>query len=71
MVPRETYHLYNHANGKENLFVEEKNYHFFLNKLSEHILPVCKIYAYCLMPNHFHLLIQVRTAEELQQLWQS
>ena len=71
MVPGETYHLYNHANGKENLFIEEKNYRFFLSKLSEQILPVCKIYAYCLMPNHYHLLIQVRTAEQLQQLCQS
>lgn len=26
--PGQFYHLYNHANGSENLFCEEKNYYF-------------------------------------------
>lgn len=71
MLPGEIYHIYNHANGRDNLFVEEKNYTFFLQKLSEYILPVCKVYAYCLMPNHFHLLVQVMSEEVLQQVFQS
>lgn len=70
MLPGEIYHVYNHANGRENLFVEEKNYHFFMQKISEYILPVCKLFAYCLMPNHFHLLVQVNTEEELQHAYQ-
>jgi putative transposase len=69
MLPRESYHLYNHANGKENLFIEQKNYSFFLDKLSHHILPVCKIFSYCLMPNHFHLALQVRNEEDLLKYW--
>ena len=70
MIPGEKYHLFNHANGKENLFAEQKNYTFFLQRLAQHILPVCKLYSYCLMPNHFHLVLQVRFNEELQKLWQ-
>ncbi len=70
MLPGENYHLFNHANGRENLFIEQKNYYFFLEKLAHHILPVCKIFSYCLMPNHFHLVLQVRNEEELQKLWQ-
>lgn len=70
MVPGRFYHLFNHANGRENLFIEEKNYRFFLEKLALHIIPACRVYAYCLMKNHFHLLISVRTKEELLQLWQ-
>ncbi len=65
MLPGSTYHLFNHANGKENLFVEEKNYVFFLERISKYILPICRIYAYCMMPNHFHLLVRVRSEEEL------
>ena len=65
MIPGSTYHLYNHANGRENLFVETKNYYFFLEKLSFHVLPVAEIYAYCLMPNHFHMLIKIRNQKEL------
>lgn len=65
MQPGNTYHLFNHANGRENLFVEEKNYAFFLSGVAKYVLPVCHMYAYCLMPNHFHLLIQVKLEEEL------
>ncbi len=69
MLPGEQYHIFNHANGRENIFIEKKNYTFFLKKMGEHILPVCRIYAYCLMPDHFHLVIEVRHEEELQILW--
>ena len=65
MQPGNFYHLYNHANGRENLFVEEKNYTFFLQLITKHILPTSKIFAYCLMPNHFHLLTQLKTEDEL------
>lgn len=59
------YHLYNHANGSENLFAEERNYLFFLQLITKHILPTSKIFAYSLMPNHFHLLAQLKTEDEL------
>jgi putative transposase len=67
MLPGCTYHLFNHANGWENLFKEHKNYDFFLERLSLHVLPVAHIYAYCLMPNHFHLLLKIREENELIQ----
>jgi len=69
MAPGEFYHLFNHANGWENVFIEEKNYSFFLKRLSHHVLPVCRIYAYCLMKNHFHFLIRIRQPDELRLLW--
>lgn len=67
MQPDNTYHLFNHANGWENLFAEPKNYNFFLERLSLHVLPVAHIYAYCLMPNHFHLLLKIRQETELMK----
>ena len=69
MRPGETYHIFNHANGHENLFAEEKNYDFFLSKLATYILPVCDIYAYCLMPNHFHLMVKIKEENELCLFW--
>jgi putative transposase len=71
LVPGNTYHLYNHANGKENLFAEPKNYDYFLGRLSVHVLPVAHMYAYCLMPNHFHLLVKIRSEAELENYFQS
>lgn len=62
------YHIYNHANGEEQLFREEKNYRYFLKKLREYIVPVADILTYCLMPNHFHFLIKVKDETELQEL---
>jgi putative transposase len=69
MVPGEFYHLFNHANGWEDVFIEDRNYDFFLKKLSQYVLPVCRIYTYCLMKNHFHLLVSVRNQDELRLLW--
>ena len=65
MLPGEFYHVYNHANGSEKLFVEERNYYFFLDKISKYLLPVVKIHAYCLMSNHFHLLAEVKKEADL------
>jgi putative transposase len=59
------YHIYNRANGFENLFREEKNYYFFLGKLKKHISPVADIIAWCLLANHFHLMIRVKPKEEI------
>ena len=53
------YHLYNHANGSDTLFRNDENYYYFLEKYIQHIDPFVNTFAYCLMPNHFHLFIQV------------
>ncbi|MCK5170586.1 MAG: hypothetical protein KAQ75_11970 [Bacteroidales bacterium] len=50
-----TYHVYNRSNN--TVFYNERNYLFFLSKVKSQIAPVADILAWCLMPNHFHLLI--------------
>jgi len=65
LFPGSYYHIYNHANGNENLFAEQENYRFFLQQYQKHIRPVADTLAYCLMPNHFHVLIKIRSTEEL------
>jgi REP element-mobilizing transposase RayT len=59
-------HIYNHANGRENIFLEEENYKFFLQKYAKYLGEVVDTYAYCLMPNHFHFLVGVRSEEVLR-----
>jgi len=49
------FHVFNRANNYEDLFREEKNYYYFLKLLKRHLIPISEMYAYCLMPNHFHL----------------
>jgi len=55
------FHLFNQGNNREQIFYSRENYLFFLNKIKQQILPHADILAWCLMPNHFHLLIYVHT----------
>ncbi|MDP3973453.1 MAG: transposase [Candidatus Daviesbacteria bacterium] len=55
------YHVFNRGINKQPVFLKEADYHFFLNKLYrlkskyDH-----SIYAFCLIPNHFHISIHTR-----------
>lgn len=51
------YHVYNRGNNRQRIFFTAANYLFFLKKLREQVHPLCPIVGYCLMPNHFHLLL--------------
>lgn len=59
------YHIYNRGNNKEDLFPADENYFYFLSLVSKHLLPVAHIYAYCLLKNHFHFLIQIKDENEI------
>ena len=54
------YHIYNRGNNRASLFAEERNYAYFLNLYAKHVEPVARTFAYCLLPNHFHLLVQIK-----------
>ena len=54
----QVYHLYNQGNNKEVLFTNQQDYLQFLRLARRHLLPVCDILAWCLMPNHFHFCIR-------------
>jgi len=66
-----TYHIYNRANGNEKLFFVEENYQFFLDKFKLYVSPVADVFCYCLMPNHFHLLVRIKSEVVINQLYQS
>jgi putative transposase len=54
------YHIYNQGNNRQKIFYVRDNYLYFLKKLKRHFLPHSDILAWCLMPNHFHLLVYVK-----------
>lgn len=58
------YHIYNRGNNRETIIKAAQNYPYFLKLYTKHIYPVAETFAYCLLPNHFHLLIRTRTPEE-------
>ena len=68
LICGETYHIYNRAVGDETLFKSEKDYKYFIKKLKRFIIPVANIYAYCLIPNHFHLLLSIKESDDISGL---
>ena len=71
LIPNQTYHIFNHANGFENIFTEDENYRFFLEKYQQYIVPIAETYSYSLMPNHFHLVVRIRRKEVIEELIRS
>ena len=61
-----TYHIYNRGVNRENIFVEERNYRYFLKLYARHVAPVAETYAYCLLRNHFHFLVRIKDLADLQ-----
>ena len=53
------YHIYNRGAHRVSLFREEDNYLFVLRRMKEYsrALDLAPI-AYCLLPNHYHLLVR-------------
>jgi putative transposase len=70
LVAGEYYHIYNRGNNRQDIFFERENYLFFLRRVHKYLVGNTQtsevsetsevwttIIAYCLMPNHFHLLV--------------
>lgn len=78
------YHIYNRGNNKQRIFLESEDYAVFLNILKRYLTSASsydaskRIYkkyvkdisllAYCLMPNHFHLLVYQEDARAISRL---
>lgn len=60
LQPGKYYHVYNRGNNRENIFVEERNYIYFLKLYAHHIQPIAETLTYCLLKNHFHFSIRVK-----------
>lgn len=65
--PERYYHIVNHAVGCENLFRNNENYRYFLEKYIKYTQTICDTYACCLMPNHFHFLVKIYSLENLSK----
>jgi REP element-mobilizing transposase RayT len=58
LEPGIVYHVFNCGNNREDLFSEDRNFEYFLRLYTKHVAPSVDTLAYCLMRNHFHLLIR-------------
>ena len=63
------YHIFNRGNDRRNLFSEPEDYQYFLNHLASGLSKrSLELYHYCLMPNHFHLLLKIQKRDDLAGL---
>jgi hypothetical protein len=59
------YHIYNRGNNRENIFIQERNYDYFMRLYEKHISPIADTFAYCLLRNHFHVSLKTKSEEEI------
>lgn len=56
------YHVYNRGSEKRNIFQDSRDYGKFLDRARENSKKhAIEILCYCLMPNHFHFLLEQTT----------
>ena len=57
--PGAVYHVMNRGDRREAIFKDDQDYEGFLQALGEACQKALwQVHAYCLMPNHFHLVIE-------------
>lgn len=71
LVQGGVYHVYNRGNRKQIIFNDNKDYKKYLERLREYKKKHnASVLAYCLMPNHLHLLIRQNGPQPLSLLMQ-
>jgi REP element-mobilizing transposase RayT len=55
------YHIYNQGNNKQKIFHSDENYLYFIKLYRKFVLPHSDLLVYCLMPNHFHFLVNTNS----------
>ncbi len=65
------YHVLNRGNGRQVVFHKEDDYAAFVNLMKEakDHYPV-KLFGYCLMPNHFHMVLMPDRGDALSKWMQ-
>jgi hypothetical protein len=62
------FHIYNRGVNGENLFKEKRNYYYFLEKYKFYCGDVLETLSYCLLKNHFRLLVYVKENVEVPRI---
>lgn len=58
------YHIYNRGINSTNIFENDENKSFFLKQLTKYLSGKVSLFAYCLMSNHFHLVVHLNEDEK-------
>ena len=61
------YHIYNRGINGGKLFFNNQNYLYFLKLIAEKVKPIAEIHSYCLLENHFHLLVKIKHENNIRE----
>lgn len=65
------YHIITRGNQKQNVFLDEVDFRMYLKALMKYTKRFkTRLYSFCLMPNHIHLLLEPDDPEKLRKLMQ-
>jgi len=67
LEPDKVYHIYNRANGSELMFRDDDDYLRFLQRFGILLGGYLDTLAYCLLPNHFHLMVRIVSTLEVDE----
>ena len=65
LLPEYTYHLYNRGINGQMICFQPKNYLFLLRRYAYFTKSYIDTCAYCLLPNHFHFLVTLKSTEAI------
>ena len=63
------YHIYNRGNNQQSLFFNDHDYQLFIELCNKYIVSRSSILAWCLMPNHFHFLVEINENSLERIVW--
>lgn len=63
--PDRYYHVFNRSNNRENLFLTDGDRSFFMEKYEQYLLDYVDTYSWCLMDNHFHFNVKIKSGQEI------
>lgn len=61
------YPIYNRGINRTDIFLYPEHYTRFLWLYEKYVDPVAETYAWCLLRNHFHLLVKIKQPDEIVQ----
>ena len=69
LISDKQYHIFNKSIGTDKFFLCDNDYNVFKRKYIEYIHPVVDTFSFNLLPNHFHLQVQIKSYEYLRDLF--
>ena len=65
ILPSTPHHIVQRGHNRQTVFVSDEDYNYYRENLIEFKCEYdCRIYAYCLMTNHVHLIVDPRKKPE-------